>query len=56
MTAAAVVTVEATASPLAHAKLEAWKLRSGLRRREAMRLFVELLDQSVPGWAAKAGF
>ena len=48
--------VSTPSSPLATAKHEAWKLRSGLRRREAMRLFVELLDKSVPGWASKAGF
>jgi hypothetical protein len=37
---------------LAKAKRDAWRRCSGMRRREAMRAFVLLLDRCVPGWDA----
>lgn len=37
---------------VAKAKRDAWLGYAGLRRRDAMRRFVELLDDTVPGWEA----
>ena len=39
---------------VARAKRDAWLACAGLRRRDAMRRFVELLDARLPGWAAGA--
>jgi hypothetical protein len=36
------------------AKRDAWAAYRGIRRRDAMRKFVELLDDKVKGWADTA--
>ena len=41
-----------TSLAVAKAKREAWRRCGGMRRRDAMRAFVMLLDKQVPGWDA----
>lgn len=43
-----------TALAIAKAKREAWLRCRGMRRRDAMRSFVLLLDKTMPGWEAHA--
>lgn len=38
---------------IARAKRDAWRKCLGMRRRDAMRAFVLLLDKSAPGWEAR---
>jgi acyl-CoA-binding protein len=48
------VTMDATALAVAKAKRDAWRQCGAMRRRDAMRAFVLLLDQTVPGWDKRA--
>lgn len=40
---------------VAKAKRDAWRRCANMRRRDAMRAFVLLLDKAVPGWDAIGG-
>jgi acyl-CoA-binding protein len=45
-------TPTAGADPVEAAKLDAWAAVRGTSRRDAMRLFVHLLDRALPAWEA----